>query len=105
MGRNEGLNLPIAMSSNTAIPAGMALLFGGVALYALSKNGESSIWPVVLAGGIGLLALLILYSEGKVDRNTVESELPKKLEDPIQLAAYKRLLDNKELLSLLRDTA
>jgi len=102
MGGTESISIPSEWISNAALPIG-AVAVGGLTLYAVSKT-SNSVWPLVLAGGIGLLALLVLYSEGKVDRKVVEDELPNKIEDPIQLSAYRSLLDNEELLKAIRES-
>lgn len=56
-------------------------------------------------GGATLLALLILFSQDKIDRSVIEDEISKRIDDPIQMKQYRQLLDDRELLETLRETA
>ncbi len=60
--------------------------------------------PALVIGGLLFFAVFLLYANGKFGRQDIEGEIAK-LDDPVQIGTYKRLLDDPVLLTELRKIA
>ena len=58
-----------------------------------------------MAGGAGIILLIMMFAKQEKSREEVEQELAEQVDDPIQLQEYRAMLDNQTLLDLFKDIA
>lgn len=73
----------------------------------LSKFGDDKEKALIpyMAGGAGVILLIMLFAKNEKSREEVEAELAKQIDDPVQLEEYRAMLDNQALLELFKEIA
>jgi len=71
----------------------LAALLGGIGMYAATGNKQASF---AVGAGLALLALLVLYQQGKAEREQIEQELSRLPESEQDF--WRPIIDNPALL-------